>query len=152
MRGLNLRTTKDLREKLEKAAGASGRSLNAEVEARLEESISRDLTRDQYFRNSGGFELMGLFAFAVELVERQTGKSWHQDYVTKEAAKTAIAAIFDGCAPESGEIGEPLDHFPLKREIFDEILRGLVDWMKSRLAQQTPEVLDSGRAVPPQRK
>jgi hypothetical protein len=38
---LNMRTTKELRDKIEAAATASGRSLVQEVEARLEESFLR---------------------------------------------------------------------------------------------------------------
>lgn len=91
---------------------------------------------------------MGLLAFAVELVERQTGKSWHTDYATKEAVKEAIAAVFDGCGSEAGEEGETLDHFPMRRDVFDELMRGSIDWLKQRLAEETLEVLDSGRTVP----
>jgi hypothetical protein len=39
---LNMRTTKEMREKLERAARASGRSLVGEVEYRLERSFDRD--------------------------------------------------------------------------------------------------------------
>jgi hypothetical protein len=39
---LNMRTTKELREKLERAAAKSGRSLVGEVEYRLERSFDRD--------------------------------------------------------------------------------------------------------------
>ena len=39
---LNMRTTKQMREKLERAARASGRSLVGEVEYRLERSFDRD--------------------------------------------------------------------------------------------------------------
>jgi hypothetical protein len=41
---LNMRTTKELREKLEQAAAKSGRSLVGEVEYRLERSFDRDET------------------------------------------------------------------------------------------------------------
>jgi hypothetical protein len=39
---LNMRTTKEMREKLERAATESGRSLVGEVEYRLERSFDRD--------------------------------------------------------------------------------------------------------------
>ena len=39
---LNMRTTKEMREKLERAAAESGRSLVGEVEYRLERSFDRD--------------------------------------------------------------------------------------------------------------
>lgn len=42
---LNMRTTAALRKKIEKAAGASGRSMVQEVEYRVEQSFSRDLQR-----------------------------------------------------------------------------------------------------------
>ena len=41
---LNMRTTKELRQKLEQAAAKSGRSMVAEVEYRLERSFDRDET------------------------------------------------------------------------------------------------------------
>src|SRR5215831_968681 len=39
---LNMRTTKELRDKIEQAAAASGRSLVQEVEFRLEQSFRRE--------------------------------------------------------------------------------------------------------------
>jgi Arc-like DNA binding domain len=39
---LNMRTTKEMRDKLERAAAESGRSLVGEVEYRLERSFDRD--------------------------------------------------------------------------------------------------------------
>jgi hypothetical protein len=39
---LNMRTTKEMREKLERAAAKSGRSLVGEVEYRLERSFDRE--------------------------------------------------------------------------------------------------------------
>jgi len=41
---LSLRTTKELRQKLEKAAAQSGKSLAQEIEARLEQSFDRQET------------------------------------------------------------------------------------------------------------
>ena len=44
---LNMKTTEDVRARLEEAAAASGRSLTAEVEHRLEMSFDEDAIRDR---------------------------------------------------------------------------------------------------------
>lgn len=71
---LNMRTTKETREKLESAAAANGRSLAQEVEARLEASFAEE-------RGFGGPEMRQLAylmtsAFQVASQRDATDKNW----------------------------------------------------------------------------
>jgi hypothetical protein len=53
---LNMRTTKEMREKLERAAAQSGRSLVQEVEHRLERSFDREEISTKVSRHLNRFE------------------------------------------------------------------------------------------------
>jgi hypothetical protein len=81
---LNMRTTKELRDRVDEAAMASGRSLVQEVEFRLENSFRED---DLY----GGPHLSALFrllAARKALAEAKEGASWTEsDRVRNEIAQ-----------------------------------------------------------------
>src|SRR5438876_7479844 len=55
---LNMRTTKEMREKLERAATESGRSMVQEVEFRLERSFDREELSTEVSRRLNTFEGM----------------------------------------------------------------------------------------------
>jgi hypothetical protein len=83
---LNMRTTKELRDKIDEAAMASGRSLVQEVEFRLENSFRED---DLY----GGPQLSALFrllAARKALAEAKAGASWKES----DRARDEIAHAF----------------------------------------------------------
>ena len=92
---LNTRTTLELRTRLEAAAKASGRSLSHEIEIRLQESVMKD----DFFKNTGGYDLVRYLALGIEMVERQTGKSWNEDSATKVAVKKSLVTLFDDYGP-----------------------------------------------------
>ena len=97
---LNMRTTRKTREKLEKSAADSGRSLAQEVEARLE----RSFTGDGIIHHMLGFDLGSMMALrglanAIEKIEREAGKSWHEDWTAREQVRAAFEAILDVFGP-----------------------------------------------------
>ena len=82
---LNMRTTQEVRERLEKAAADSGRSLVQEVEVRLEQSfLEEDALGGMQFR-----ALFRLLGNAAVLIERKTGKSCFEDWNTWVAVQGA---------------------------------------------------------------
>ncbi len=89
---LNMRTTRETREKLEKSAAESGRSLVQEVEYRLERSFAEEPQSEIAYR------LIRLLGAAMSMVEQQTGKD-ATDYETYWAIKAAITGILDSLQP-----------------------------------------------------
>jgi hypothetical protein len=89
---LNMRTTQALREKLEMAAGLSGRSLVQEVEFRLEQSFDReDFGKLHKLHIS---TLMWRVYDCCVLIEAYTGKNCFAD-----DAKTLRVAVAELAAP-----------------------------------------------------
>jgi hypothetical protein len=83
---LNMRTTKELRDKIEEAAMASGRSLVQEVEFRLEKSFQED---DAY----GGPHLSAVFRLLADykaLIEAKAGVGWKES----DRVRDEIAEVF----------------------------------------------------------
>jgi len=81
---LNMRTTKELRDKIEEAAMASGRSLVQEVEFRLERSFRED---DAY----GGPRLSPKLRMVVDSIAAlKTGGTWAET----DRARADIAKVF----------------------------------------------------------
>ena len=76
---LNMRTTKKIRDELQAAAHASGRSLAQEVEHRLEQSFRDEKNRYREFRNKKTYNLMQSLAVALQASEKLTLKSWGTD-------------------------------------------------------------------------
>ncbi len=89
---LNMRTTKKIRDELQAAAHASGRSLAQEVENRLEQSFRVEKNRYRDFRNKKTYHLMRWFEVALRASEQFTKKSWSTDpetfLIALEAMKT----------------------------------------------------------------
>jgi hypothetical protein len=75
---LNMRTTKDLREKLEKAAGQSGRSLVQEVEARLEQSLNGDFLLTELLGSGKNAHLLKLVAMMLSGLD-QAAYPWYSN-------------------------------------------------------------------------
>jgi hypothetical protein len=98
---LNMRTTEDVRRKLEAAAEHSGRSLAQEVEARLEQSfniralIDEALGPPQY--RDVALAVVGSFGFAGEqyasLNSLPSGKWMHDQHALGEAISSGIKAL-----------------------------------------------------------
>jgi hypothetical protein len=115
---LNMRTTQEIRERLEQAAADSGRSLVQEVEARLERSFQEeDALGGRQLRS-----MFGLLANAAVLIEEQTGKSCFEDYHTWIAVHAAWKRLIVAFAPSWPEemavalkeaIAAPTPKFPM---------------------------------------
>lgn len=90
---IGIRTTKELKERIEREAAHTGRSVAQEVERRLERSFEAD-------DFAGGREtraLLSLLAGAIGFAERRTGHGWTEDYLTwalvEEIVGTALADV-----------------------------------------------------------
>ncbi len=106
---LNMRTTKEIRDRLAAAAQESGRSRSQEVEYRLSRSFQDEEARYQTFEDKATFRLMKLLAAAKGLAESRTGKSMDGDVETFRAVKVAINSILDWFEPEpSGDLANKL--------------------------------------------
>lgn len=80
---LNMRTTNEMRARIERAAADSGRSLVQEVEFRLEQSFSDESARTELlFREAGGshnYALGKLIAGLAHSIEMMAGAGWTDD-------------------------------------------------------------------------
>jgi hypothetical protein len=87
---LNMRTTKELRDKIEEAATASGRSLVQEVEFRLEKSFQEDAAY-------GGPHLSAVFRLLVDhkaLIEAKAGVGWKESDRVRDEIAQVLADLF----------------------------------------------------------
>ncbi len=108
---LNMRTTRETREKLEKSAAESGRSLAQEVEYRLERSFADEP------QSVSASAITRLLNTAMFMVEQQTGKD-ATDYETYVAVKAAITGILDSLQPPmSDELRNRIDEHSEKYPI-----------------------------------
>jgi hypothetical protein len=93
---LNMRTTKEIRDDMEAAAIASGRTLAAEVEYRLTQSLELD-------RAAGGAHvgaLVRLMTSAAAIIEARRRKSLSDDWETFLAVRAAWQQILDAVRPK----------------------------------------------------
>lgn len=97
---LNMRTTAEIRQRMEKAAEANGRSLASEVEDRLLSSFNQDDILEAMFGNAELINLFRMLAAATDIVEQRTGKSWAADYETFVAVKTAWEKLINELRPK----------------------------------------------------
>jgi hypothetical protein len=106
---LSLRTTKELRKKLEAAAKANGRSLSAEVEERLGVSF---LSRDDLFGDQPTFRLMILLSMTIKIVEARFQGTWHDDpfirRLVQEMCSKIISLLSNRARPDLDENSEEM--------------------------------------------
>ena len=76
---LNMRTTREMRERLEAEARASGRSLAQEVEFRLQRSIQKTDYQLEEFGGAVVFKLMKSLAGMASATSKIKGKEWLSD-------------------------------------------------------------------------
>ena len=92
---MGFRPTPEIREKLEEAANANGRSMSQEVEHRLEQSFEGDeALGGRQFR-----AMFSLFGNAAVLIEQQTGKAHFEDWYTYVAVRNAWQHLIAGFGP-----------------------------------------------------
>ena len=89
---LNMRTTRELRRHLEKAAANSGRSLAQEIEIRLERSFTEAANLQWAYEKIIGDEALHrvimMASSLIRISQEETGVPWHQDPgLRKEAAE-----------------------------------------------------------------
>lgn len=82
-----MRTTQDVRERLERAAADSGRSLVQEVEHRLERSFLDQEAREREMGGRETYNVLRLLGVAAMIVEERTGKKWIEDWKTAVAVR-----------------------------------------------------------------
>ena len=94
---LNMRTTREVREKLEKAAADSGRSLTQQVEYQIEQFQRGDDHEQAVLRMFGldpdSFLAWRCLSDAISKIEQQTGKSWREDWDAGQQIQAAFKAI-----------------------------------------------------------
>jgi hypothetical protein len=111
-----MKVPKDLRNRLEKAAKKSGRSLTSEVGYRVE----RGFDYEKLFGSEYTQILVRLIAAATTLIEKNTGKRWHEDSEVVEKVVNAVrliahAADLTGIDPNERPDDDRLD--ALKKDV-----------------------------------
>lgn len=91
---LGLRTTDELRTKLDEAASNSGRSLSQEVELRLERSFETEFLVTALVGGQAHSQiLLRSIAKTIEGIEYMKGKKWTSDYETLVMCRNAVSRI-----------------------------------------------------------
>ncbi len=132
-----------MRDRLEAAATASGRSLAQEVEFRLEASLSNEkkdelthqVLMDNIYEQFGGrdiYSLMELLARAIRYVEQETGKSWLNDNETDDQVQVAWNAILRRFGPERDQPTKPIIDPSQLGEKIAEVLVALPEGSRTR--------------------
>ena len=111
---LNMRTTRELRERLEREAADSGRSLAQEIEFRLERSFAEEKSQAEisdeavggFYTSFGKLEtflVARLLANAIHTIEAVTGKNWMDDPEAHRQTQEACKTILDAFRPPDGK-------------------------------------------------
>ena len=82
---LNMKTTPQLRDRMQRAADANGRALTQEVEARLD----RSLDRDDQFGGQHVATFVDLLGMTIRVIEGRHGARWIDDPGTYDAVEAA---------------------------------------------------------------
>lgn len=97
---LNMRTTAELRRKLEEAARVAGRSLTQETEYRLERSFEVDKHISDMFGDRRTFALMQLMAQAIQIsLGKNPTSFWLEDPRQFEMSVAAAAGVLEAVRP-----------------------------------------------------
>jgi hypothetical protein len=113
---LNMRTTRETRERLEAAASANGRSLAQEVEARLERSFAQDQRLEDVFGSADLFGLLRAVGTAMDAAGKSAGfmatrspegaRGWIDHPYAYDQAVQAAVRVLEALRPH-GEIEPP---------------------------------------------
>jgi uncharacterized protein (DUF1778 family) len=93
---LNMKTTVDLRERLEKAAAASGRALTHEVEHRIEKSFLEDELRAYRALKEGDEPTRQLgesIQLTIGLLNNRFEENWQNSYAARAAVRRALDVL-----------------------------------------------------------
>ena len=124
---LNMRTTRGLREKLEKAAAESGRSLAQEVENQLERSLLHDDYLTIMAPDQAGARFVQGVLSAKSIIDHVSGCSIFDDQETYEAFAASVVAILDHNKPPRRSLA--------KKSVFLNALTSLSDVDPKELAK-----------------
>src|ERR1700730_17643798 len=97
---LRIRIEPELLVRLEKSRSANNRTLTGEIVHRIEQTFRKsddaDLAILVYRAAFGDLtgDLLRAFATAIWLIERRTGKKWHEDVDASFQTSTAVDEIF----------------------------------------------------------
>src|SRR3954466_6002469 len=90
-----MKTTPQLRDRMQRAADANGRALTQEVEARLD----RSLDRDDQVRCQHVATFVDLLGMTVRAIEQRAGPRWIDDPGTYEAVAAASLRLLGWNSP-----------------------------------------------------
>ncbi len=99
---LSTRITSELRDRLDKSADESGRSLSQEIEFRLEQSFRDEDARYREFGDKSLYMIMRWFALTIAAAQQITEKPWKKDRETFRIATNALWTMLRKGMPESG--------------------------------------------------
>ena len=88
---LSTRITSELRDRLDKSADESGRSLSQEIEFRLEQSFRDEKALYREFGDKSLYMTMRWFALTLDEAQQFTEKPWKKD---RETLGIAIKALY----------------------------------------------------------
>lgn len=104
---LSIRTSVDLRSKLQDSLEESGRSLTQEVEMRLEKSFQKD----EFVGGERNAAFLNMLGAGIREIELSTGRSWLSDKATWSKVVELGSELLNAREPEkntepSGELGK----------------------------------------------
>lgn len=124
---LNMRTTQDLRLKLDAAAEATGRSLAQEIEFRLEQSLSNDLLMRILVGGGIQGEMLTRLAEVVTKAKNTCNNLGFDEAKTREVIAAACLRVVSvycwtgGNLPQSGYVGVHGKHVPVSQRSTSDI-------------------------------
>lgn len=101
------RTTRELRQRIEKATAESGRSLGQEVEYRLERSFNPTDFATQLFGSPAAIHLLVCMGSAIRAAQAYAVNRGFSETQTRDMIRTAINTIADVNLHTGGEINQP---------------------------------------------
>ena len=99
---LSTRITSELRDRLDKSADESGRSLSQEIEFRLEQSFRDQKALYREFGGQENYNIMRFLALIPHFAEAMTRQPWREDRETFRIVMKAIEATFETGIPKEG--------------------------------------------------
>jgi DNA-binding CsgD family transcriptional regulator len=99
---VSFRTTEEMRDQLERAASASGRSITQEIEHRLEQSFREEDLLSRYFGSDEAIELLKELSLIINHQMIRSGRSWRDDHATREAIREHVFILFFDLDDEEG--------------------------------------------------
>jgi hypothetical protein len=139
--GVNTRITKELREKLDAAAEAGGRSVGSEIERRLERSFKFKEELLSLLDDERTFHAAATIALTWLELETITGRKWYDNHKTLIAAQASAASVVGAIRGTDGSTAnKPADGPDLNAEIVNQLrLLGSLNFEKlRRIKKQDP--------------